>query len=468
MNIREQNLKDIEFISGKVIWFLKMDSKGLFEYLNENRGEALYTIPHEERGMIYCGREAYHKFDEIAERFLKTQMDKKLKTNPVELSQELRAEYSRRFAAQFMEVSSKNVERMISSAYKRSSRKFAEITHYIPCSIFLSRSVDQFSIGPVTFYTIGKFKNLFTDEIKNLRSQISKEHFEHFGSKTTEKDSNTLANKLVDGLEDSFFEYDWIAEIKIDECNEKVSYEKALSVTKSALNILKLLFGSYYTSRISTGEDNAHREKAAKLYKPKNKRFNISLSFIPQSNVIGEDWLELLNSDFHRYFHCAGNMLHHLIKFIHPPPLVIRFISSLTWYGDAVSETSSASKVIKFVSAIEGVTGTGIEKDEQGNEFGVTDIVVRRSSLLYSLATRLPIDKSKRKIGDIYEVRSNLVHGSLSPFDDSCVTAAIESEEVSRMVLLSGLDFFDSLKIDDKKWSRRNLRKEFQKLENSC
>lgn len=475
MNKKEQNFEDLRFICERVVWYLKQKPEDLLEYFKYHRMDALYSIPDKKRGMIICGRDASEKFYNIAKRHLSSQKEERNKTNLDEYVKKLKEEFSRRFLQKGEELTEKNMDRMISAAYKRISREFEPLIHYIPCAIFFSRTIKSFEIGPVSFLHKSKFDSTYGDEIDQLRILLKDQHQEHCASAildgfpanriATDEQSEQLANHLVDGLLSSFESYEWIAVLKISKCNKKVSYNRAISATKMALNILKLLLGSEFTYRIRTGKDHGELLKAAKLTRNENQKLEISLASTPGGNVVGDEWLKILNTNTAYHFGLATKVLELSIGFSDPPPLCTRFIDALSWYGDAVSEQSHAAKIIKFVSSIERITGTGIEKDDAGKERGVTEIVTNRSSILYSIATDEPLADSFMKVSNIYECRSNLVHGSLSPFDESCVSYAHKASEISRMVLLAGLDFFSSLGIELGAMNQKQLKKKYKELE---
>jgi len=475
MNKKQQNLADLRFIYEKVNWYLKQKPEDLIQYFQDHKMDSLYSIPDKRLGMIICGREASEKFYSIAERYLSSQREGKNKTDLDEFVKKLKEEFSRRFLQEDEEINENKVDRMLSTAYKSSSREFKQLTHYIPCAIFFSRTIDSFEIGPISFLHKTKFESIYGDEIDQLRAQIKDEHRENCAkaiangfpedSIATEEQSQQLAERLVGGLLSSFENWEWVAVVIISECNEKISYSKAISITKIALNILKLLFGSEFTDQIRTEKDYGEPSKSARLTKIESGKFEISLSSTAGGNVIGDKWLEILSTEASYYFDLATKTLKLSLEFNDPPALCARFIDALSWYGDAVSEQSYAAKIVKFVTSIERITGTGIEKDAEGNERGVTDIVTNRSSILYSLATEESLADSKLKVSTIYKCRSDLVHGSLSPFDESCVSNAHKAGEISRMVLLAGLDYFFSLGAGDLLMNQKQLKEEYKKLE---
>ncbi len=441
-------------------------------YLKENQQDSFYSIPFQQR-MLLCGREASIRFDDIAKRHLGTQ--KKKATGVAKFSSELKKEFSRMFLESETansELNERSADRMITNAYRQLSRKFEPLIHYIPCSIFFSSNIEKFEIGPVVFLHKREFMRLHSDELTTLRTEL----VEHILSQAKEQDlpkkqsptkeqALMIGNRLVDGVVSSFESCKWIASVEIEACEEGESGRRALETTGAALNVIKLLLGSDHTFRLKTVYDETHASKSAKLFRNKDGKLNCSLSSTPQDNVVGDDWLSVLKESMSHYLNICSITLDALVKLETPPPLCDRFLGALAWYGDAVSERSASSKIVKYVSAIERMTGTGIEKGEDGKARSVTDIVVSRTSVLYSIATGESLVESVEKAKYIYDRRSRLVHGSLPPSYDGRASDAEKAEQIARMTLLSGLDFFSSLGLDRSPFSTKKLKAHFRKLE---
>ncbi len=470
------NLADIEFICERVIWSLKLKPEELMQHVREHRMDAFHTIPNPKNGgMIIIGREAAQRFSDIATRFLASQPDKKARANHTEFVEKLRNEFSRRFLQDGREVDQANVDRMISAAYKAAARDFEAARHFIPCALFFSEGVKSFDVGPVKFVHESEFFASNKDEFANLPEKIKSRHQARVAAEiekgfpaanaASAEQSAKLANHLVDGLLTSFREFNWFAVVDVPPCEAKVSYERALFAVKGALNIIKLLLGAQYTYRLRTAEDHGHAVKAAKLKRKADGELEISLSTTPTDNTVGENWLQALTNQSGSFFALAAHVLTQCAGLDKPPHLCARFIDALYWFGDAIAERSPAAKIVKFVSAIERIAGTGLENDSTGKPRGVTDIVTVRAAILHSNATGVSFADSKREIAQIYDCRSDLVHGSISPFDESVAAQVVKTHEGTRMIVLVALDFFNSIGLDDATLTEKDLRRRYQELE---
>lgn len=474
MSKSENNINDIKFILERVIWYLKQPFGTLIEYFKENKLDAFYSLPHPEGGMLICGLEANKRFESISKRFLSTQKEKKHKTDISKFTNELKNEFVDRFILKQQEICQRNVDRMIASSYKRVAINFKAIRHFIPCSIFKTSKPSIFKVGPVEFLHKSQFFMKYEKEIEARREEIAKEHRERCqlvikegmpaGRVATTEQSKKLGNRLVDGLREFYDQYDWFSVVDITECDPIISYDKALFTTRAALNILKLLLGVQYTDKIRTAYDSGISNKSAKLSKPLNEKIHISLAIGYNGNIPGDKWYEAIIEKGGYFFNLAALALTYCNNFDNIPPLSIRFIDALSWYGDGISERVPAAQVIKLVSSIERMTGTGKE-NEDGNKRGVTDIVTKRSAILYHHATEESFESCLEEIKKIYDCRSNLVHGTISPFDDQVVAIAYKATEMTRMILLQGLEFFNFIGLDKMDLSQKDLRTYYSHLE---
>jgi len=248
--------------------------------------------------------------------------------------------------------------------------------------------------------------------------------------------------------------------VDVPACSAKVSYEHALSLTRAALNVLKLILGRHHTYRVRTAENRGHAPKSAKLCRDEEGNLQISALNTPDQNVLGDECLEALAKDFPVDLRQATVVLTHAAGFADPPPLCRRFLDALSWYGDAVNEPSAAARIVKFVTAIEAMCGTGPERVR-----GVTEIVTGRASIWLQRWLGGSLADAQAHVAKIYDWRSGLVHGSLSPFDEDMAVFSRTTEEATRGILLNGLDYFTFLGIADPKFTMRPLRRKFLELE---
>jgi hypothetical protein len=471
---KTQNLVDFEGICERVVWSLKLTPEQMVAHIREHRMDAFHFISNPKNGgMLIIGQDGTDRFWAIARRHLAEHPAKRRRTSLTAFVEQLRAQFSQLFLVEGAKTDQVSVDSWISTAYDATARHHEPATHYIPCGLLFSNEVKRFTIGPVAFYHKTEFFRLFGGELEKLRETVRDHHRKHvedairegFPAKSaaTSEQSAQLGNRLTDGLFESFKRYNWFAVIDVSDAHREASYNRALFATRGALNIIKVLLGSYYTHRLRTADEYGPAGKAAALTRDAKGELTISLSNTPMDNTVGDQWLEILTSD--KYFPLLANVLTLCSSFEDPPPLCARLMDALAWFGDAIAERSSAAKIVKFVNAIERVCGTGREFDSAGKARGVTDIVLTRSSIFYSVITEKSFSDAKREIAEIYQCRSDLVHGSVSPFDDKIASQVARTDRVTNVVLLAAIDYYKTLGLEDRALDKNGLRAEFLKLE---
>jgi hypothetical protein len=472
------NYQDFEIILERVLWALKLTPEEVMAHVKEHRMDAFHSIPNPKNGsFLIVGAEVTERFRTIAKRHLASHPDQNTRTNLESFVQQLGKKFSEFFLQpeQTRPMDQQNMDRWIGSALRATMKEHDSATHYIPCALLFSKTVKQFNVGPVSFYHSDEFFRLYGEEIERLRESIRTHHQKRieeaikkgFPKKnaSTPEQSAEWGHHLTDGLLDFYKRFNWFAAVQIAASDKEVSYDRALFITRGALNIIKLFLGAGYTDRVRTADDPGNSGPAATLRRNSKGELNISLSSKPIDNVGGDDWIEYLTTGSAPFFDYATRALDLCSTFEEPPPLCTRFMDALHWFGEAVAEKSSAAPIVKCVTAIERICGTGIEKDSLGNVRGVTDIVTSRAAILYSVLEQVPFNQARDEITDIYDCRSDLVHGSVSPSDENIGMKVHRTHEITRSVLFAALDYYSTLGFDNPALNTSGLRAAFKKLE---
>ena len=115
-------------------------------------------------------------------------------------------------------------------------------------------------------------------------------------------------------------------------------------------------------------------------------------------------------------------------------PLARRFIDASAWYGEAVRDKFPASRMIKYMTAVERIVTTK-------NEEGLSETISRRGAALLTMGGIGNFQTDAKRIKVAYDKRSELIHGSTSPSEQKMGVALREAEFLSRKILLCSLLF---------------------------
>lgn len=112
-----------------------------------------------------------------------------------------------------------------------------------------------------------------------------------------------------------------------------------------------------------------------------------------------------------------------------------RFLDAVNWFGDAAIDPESTASVVKYVSAIERVM-FGSRSHERKKDFAGRLEALWKA---YDCDGRKTIGTDARAI---YDARSSLLHGAVSPRDATVDRLAVLSEKLSRLCILCALQLY--------------------------
>jgi hypothetical protein len=139
-------------------------------------------------------------------------------------------------------------------------------------------------------------------------------------------------------------------------------------------------------------------------------------------------------------------------------PLADRFRQAVSWFGEGVAESYRAARILAFVTSIERAVVPGDHAE-------VWRAVTRRAAILARETEGGSLEGWLAKATKIYEIRSQIVHGGVSPFAPQAGALEMVAAELARATLHGVLAFYESLGLTRAKYSADRLEKDFRKLE---
>jgi hypothetical protein len=466
------DIEDINFIISEIIRFASMEFQELITHIDKNKQDGLCAIKHPfKNSELICGQEAFRRFYQITKRhFLNTLKDSASDFDEEDFIQELIKEFSNKFLKNQNEVNKSTVQSFLSATLKKSKAKHKPLTHYIPCVVVGESKPDRFNLGIVEFIRM----EIFSDENQKKFSEVKKRDFEsitkYYENEIKREDSNVeipsseeierRADIFVKELTDYFSAYKWVAKVTIPPCDAKVSKNRAEIVVDAALDILKLIFKELHGKDLRMGHSYAVPEKIANLTVNSDGYFNISFGWRgTRNNYVGNDWFkEITKPEVHPYLQMASSVLDARISPEYKTHLKERFLDALSWYGQAVSDSLPSTKIVKYVAAWERLVITKKEKD-------LTSTVCRRISMLAYDGCRESYEQTLKKAKDVYEWRSNLMHGTISPFAPNINEIVPVAEKITQSTLFLAVDLFIYLSQKNEKMEAKSLEKEYEQME---
>jgi len=209
-----------------------------------------------------------------------------------------------------------------------------------------------------------------------------------------------------------YHDYDWVASVTVPAAHFSVSQRRAALAVDTSLNALRLL-AAYFPERLHRAHSARAPYETHTLYTEPDGVLEVAAFYAGKGATAGEGWYA------HHREHFA-HVLTHLEAAIAPllddsptDELHRRLVDALDWFGQALQEPAPGAAVVKYTAALERLTMTSFVEN------GIERLVVSRVLLLNQDRTDKPLAQIKEDLEQLYECRSRLMHGSVSPHDKS-------------------------------------------------
>jgi hypothetical protein len=445
-NPKQAWVADIKFLLSECVRLRELTQR--VKPWNLSKADVLGTLPSPTGiGNILCGAEALYRLHGLATVALK-QSGASGTVEPEKVFRALKQIVVQRFIKERRPLDIAQVERALAAAAKEAKRSRSDAVHYIPCRLMQAKDPSTFSVGPVTF-----------------RERVSFDH-QMEGHYATYLETGATLQQIEMGKfllphARHYYEgFTWIAEVKILNCDEEISKERAYLAVTAALDCLHLLFGAYHTDRMTVGGPRLAEDRRAHLHLDANGALQVSCSSsFTSAGGFKDGWGEFFaREDIAFFLHGAGKAIEPLVNPTVERPVGMRFIDAVTWFGQAAREISDAARIVKAVNALERLVMTG-ERE------GISELLSQRAAAVcHDPEHDKFFDDIAAKLKDAYDLRSKLVHGSLSPFAPEVKDNSSVTMRLVETALRGGLLFFESEALVDRICTDAQLAKGFGNL----
>ncbi|MBK5260658.1 MAG: hypothetical protein JJE51_13800 [Thermoanaerobaculia bacterium] len=420
-------------------------------------------IPVPGGGHVSVRQLSFKGFQRLADRLIGTQ------PRPFDFSREaverkLREEFGRAFVGARMMLTQDTAEAVLRAALAAALDEHRSVRHFIPCVALSATRPAEFRIGHVRFITRERFFSEHHQHFEEKRKYERSKAVEGWKRATdagqftvfeSEEHANEMGDTGVKWVTDFYSQHGWVAEILIPNCHPDRSEERAELATQAALDVLKLLFGRYYSRHVRLGTSPALPEKTAGWKQVDEGRFEIHMSRQGEDILVEDEWLSRAGSHERYYIRLAGLVIAGYVDPARRCDVGNRFLDALHWFGEAVSERLVSAATVKYASALERMTVT----PDVGAQF--TRTVVRRVSIVASAGDAELFEELAPVVRSLYTLRSEFMHGRRSPHDAAAGVSA--SYVVGRMLFR----FLDLIRILARKGTVTDvdLAAEYRRLE---
>jgi len=370
----------------------------------------------------------------LARRYLASAREGRGRIDPCVYAGIIGSELKGRFVHQRREPSQMQTARLLAAALRRAAADIEDRTHFVPCRLFGAAGSVGLAVGPVVFQPTAGFRKAHADAI-------------------------AADAELAALLDSEFAWWDWTAEVTVRGCDRTVSRERALGAVDGALDMLRLHVGPDRARSLGrAGAPGLPDVEPSGLWADAQGRLH-ALHAAAGAGPDGDSTLRRLHEkDGRDWLERAGATLRPLTDPSLHWPLAARFREAASWFGKGVTETADAARILDFVTAIERAVVTG-------DHPVIWRAVTRRAAVLGVAAEGGDPADWLRRAGEIYDIRSQIVHGALSPFAPEAAAMAPRVAALARATLCGALAFFASLGLTHGRFSADRLDAEFRRLE---
>lgn len=370
----------------------------------------------------------------MAHSYLASSREGRGRISPDELAKLIHSELTGRFIHQGRDPDEMQVTRMLAAALRRAVVDIEDRTHFIPCRLFDGGGATGLAVGPVMFRRTGSFREAHADPI------------------ATDPEFNAL-------FERGFAPWEWTAEVTVRGCDRVISRERALRAIDSALDMLRLFAGADASQTMGrAGAPGLPDAMPAGLWTDSSGRMH-PVRASETAFAADVDWLKRAHNEAGRdWLDRAGRCIEPLADPALNWPLADRFREAASWFGEGVTETYRAARILAFVTAIERAVVPGDHAD-------VWRAVTRRAAILAHDADGGSLEGWLDRAGKIYEIRSQIVHGAVSPFAPEAGGLEPAAAGLAGAALRGALAFYETLGLTRSNYSADRLEKEFRTLE---
>lgn len=283
---------------------------------------------------------------------------------------------------------------------------------------FISSSSEQtqqeLRVGDVRIISKDLLKNEFTSPLRRTADDLYQQEYEE----TAERYERFLWHIVVP-----------IRGIYTDSLAE----ELAIDVAKLILNMFHIRIGKSHSYKMSVGFGLSTDPKSAviKVLNDGKVTFKERCSLGLGNVGLPDDFLSIFKGKYQEVSNIIGISANLMLDVRKSYPLNQRLVDALYWHGDAVREQNKAVSTVKFITALERL----LTFNEQT---GIKSRVCNRAIALirhWEFEEEASLPHLKASLVRVYQLRSDIVHGSISPRDTDVGKKMEQIEELSRCVL---------------------------------
>jgi hypothetical protein len=369
------------------------------------------------KARIY-GREGAKHLDALVSLARERDTNARFAIHRSTLKSSIEWQFCERFLKKRQQLTPVSSDSMLKRAIAHASRKCRDGCIAVPCRVVHDAEPEAFEIGSVQF----------------VRSKIFFETAQQNGHISSETVNSPI---VISNLQTA----PWIAVATYRSLDPKLGSERVLKAVHAALDLLAALLDPYRGDRMTTDAHASQATSTVSFARDEDGQWQLSWSKRALQTSLGDGWYDYLREQLGWFAEMGGKAVAGLLTRHQPFPLELRFLDGLHWLGLACREVSPANRIAACVFALERLSMTRDVEDlgKIARSFAQRTVVLAREFRGYQTSEWF------QALLELYEVRSRLAHGDISPNDTSINQHAGFALTATRAALLGSLAVYASL-----------------------
>ncbi len=406
----------ILFIFDECLRFAKMS---ISELKRRDTRDYFCYLPHPNgRDRMLCGHLAEAKLWELSEEGLRLN-NLAGRVSAKTLRGILGSELVKRFVIEKRAIDARQIDRLMSWLGRAAARKCSSRTHFIPCHLMYVGEPEELSVGPVTLRSRRSFRSQILPRVRGYDPDGDRK----------------WTRKLLCGALRYYRGFKWVVEVAVPPADSELSEKIAWEAATAALNCLHLCFGAEATDKMVLGGPRLERDTRGHLQIDSDGILHPKLRLGGLGQVgFASGWsTEWAGSEAELFVKLSGVALEIVVDPDRQRPVSRRVLDAIYWFGEGVREKGDAAKVVKYVTALERMLMTD-ERDD------IAKLVSERcAAFCLTWDEHITLERWRADALGLYDLRSRLVHGDMSPLSKEVRSGARLGAKIARLVILAAL-----------------------------
>lgn len=363
-------------------------------------------------GGYICSPEAISKLFELAKERVNSYPELKGRCKVETFFRSLEDQIARRLIENREEINEATVKEILISAKNSAVEKLVDWKYLFPTYVVSWGGGDFIKLGKVEFI---KSDSFFQSKKEGINKSIE-------AGETFLKDAK-----------DFYMKYPWVAIVEVKKMEPEIGDQQALNILDQTLNCFRLVIHSDNEHFIGIAEETPFSEISSSLTIDGSGNFLAGKSWKAVQRLVNDEFFKSIEGD--RWFNLILHVVEKYQDCLQLTHLEQRLLEGLSWFGQGWKERDLSSKLIKYVTCLEGLLLLSSERE------GITEKLAERIALLSeeNFAERKQLfDDAKQ----IYDARSRLIHGKSELPEEKLLNLCSKAERIAQLMLYACAEIF--------------------------